>query len=270
MVIAAWSGSGGKRLAGRLFHLLLDLTDDPLGLLLIAVRHQPARALRHMPPHHQDAEAENGADAEADPPAEIDGKQVGIEQRDRGERADGGADPIGAVDIEIDTATQTRRDQLIDGRIDGRIFAADPRPGDEAKDDEAPQIPRERREQHADQIDTERDEEQPLSPEAVGEIAEKQRAGHRAGQIEGCDEADLGAGEMQRLRLLKHAADGAFQGDLETIEDPGHAERDDDHRVEAAPRQPVEPGRDERCDGRRRATTAVVAFLRALQFPIPL
>ena len=58
-------------LAGLLLHLGLDVGDDPVGLLLAAVDEEPARALREVAADEQDAEPEQGAHRERDPPADV-------------------------------------------------------------------------------------------------------------------------------------------------------------------------------------------------------
>ena len=114
-------------------------------------------------------------------------------------------------------------------------------------------IPGQRGRRGGDEIDRERDEEQLLAPEPVGQPAEEQRAEHRAGQIGAAGEPDVGVGELQRRALLQSAGEIApAERHLEAVEDPGDAERDDDERVEPAPGQPVEPRRDVGLDDRRR------------------
>ena len=60
-----------------------------------------------------------------------------VEQHQRAERAHRRADPEAAVDGEIGPAAHARRDQLLDGRIDRGVFAADAGAGDKAKEREA-------------------------------------------------------------------------------------------------------------------------------------
>ena len=81
--------------------------------------------------------ARRRADQEGEPPADFRIDHGGIEQHQRAERAHGGADPEAAVDDEIAPAAHARRDQLLDGGIDGGIFAADAGAGDEAEQREA-------------------------------------------------------------------------------------------------------------------------------------
>ena len=84
---------------------------------------------------------EHRADQERGAPAEVAAEHRGVEQHDRADRADRGADPEAAVDDEIGPAAVARRDQLLDGGIDGGVFAADAGAGDEAADNEGPEIP---------------------------------------------------------------------------------------------------------------------------------
>src|SRR5690242_12085356 len=49
---------------------------------------------------------------------------------------------------------------------------------------------------------------------------------------------------MQHRALLERTGDRAGDRDFESVKNPGDTERNDDQRVEARPRQPVEPGRN--------------------------
>ncbi len=63
--IALLSGTGSSWTPSR-SHALLDLVDDPLGLLLAAVGHQPARALGDGAAKVDDDQTGDRADEEAD------------------------------------------------------------------------------------------------------------------------------------------------------------------------------------------------------------
>ena len=208
------------------------------------MRHQPARRLRQPQPHEKDDEPEHRADQERQPPSQVGRQHVGIEQHDRARRTERGADPEAAVDDEVGPAAITRRHELLDGRIDGGVFPADAGAGEEAKQRETPQIPGQRGGRGGDEIDRKGDEEQPLASEPVGEPAEEQRAQHRASEIGAAGEPDIGVGELELRARLQRRRHGAGQRHLETVEDPGDAERDDHQRMEAAPRQPIEARRD--------------------------
>src|SRR5262249_60258420 len=152
-----------------------------------------------------------------------------------------GADPEGAVDDEIGPAAVARRYQLLDARIDGGVFAADAGAGEEAKQRKAREVPRQRGRRGGKEIDRERDEEQPLAPEPVGEPAEEQRAQYRAGEVRAARKADVGIGEFKLRALFERWRDGAGERHLETIENPGDAERVHHQRMKTSPAQPVEP-----------------------------
>ena len=231
-------------------HALLDVGDRRVGLPRKAVRDQPARALRHMPAHQEDAEAQHAAHGEGEAPADIGRKHVRVEEDERGAGACDRAHPEAAVDDDVDAAAIARRHQLVDGGIDGGIFPADAEAGDRAEEGKAPEAPRRRREQHADEIDDERDVKDETAAEAVGHPAEDQRADHGAGHIGGGGGADLSGREPQRERALQHGPDRADDGDLEAVEDPGDPERNDDEDMKPAPREPVEPGGNVGDDGR--------------------
>ena len=234
---------------------VLDVGDDRLRLGGAAMRHEPARTFRQPQSHEQDDEAEQGADEEGDAPAGI-GAEIGrIEQHHRAGGAHGGADPEAAVDDEIGPAAHARRDKLLDGRVDGRVFAADAGAGQHAEEAEAPDVPGESRGGGADQIDEQGDEEELLAAEPVGQPAEEKRAADGADQIGGAGEAEVDVAELQGRTLLERARERARQRHLEPVEDPGDAERDDEEVMEAPPGQPVEPRRNIRLDHRGRSFT---------------
>ena len=208
------------------------------------MRHQPARTFRQPQPHEEHDSREYRADQKRRAPAVFGIDHRRIEQHDRRDRAERRADPEPAVDHQVGPAAHPRRDQLLDGRIDRRVFAADAGAGDEAEQQKAPEIPRERRRGGRQQIDRQGDEEQFLAPEPVGKPAEEERAQHGAGEIRAARQADVRIAELQHRALLQRARDRAGERDLEPVENPGDAERDDHQRVKAAPRQPVEPRRN--------------------------
>ncbi len=169
-------------------HLVLDVGDRLLGGLGATVHHLPARALRQVAPHHQDDQAEHRSDEEADPPG--DGQAQRVEQDERAERAEDRAGPVGAVHRDVHPAPVAGRDQLVDGRVDGRVLTADAHSGDEPGRVEeqhpaGPVAQRQRGDAAADQVDAEGDHEQVAPPEPVGQPAEPERADHLAGQVHG-------------------------------------------------------------------------------------
>ena len=122
----------------------LDAIEHRRCLLDTAMGHQPARRFRQPQAHEEDDEAEHGPDQKRQAPSQIRRQQVGIEHHQRSRRAERGADPEAAVDDEIGPAAVARRHQLLNGRIDGGVLAADAGAGEEAKQREARQIPRQR------------------------------------------------------------------------------------------------------------------------------
>ena len=122
--------------AGGLLDLALDVVDQLVGLVELAVDEHPARALGHVPPYEQDPDAEHGAEAEREPPPDVGGEDVLVEQHDRERGARRGAEPERAVDQQVDGAADPRRDQLVDGGVDRRVLAADAGAGEEAADRE--------------------------------------------------------------------------------------------------------------------------------------
>jgi hypothetical protein len=83
------------RQVGLLLDLLLDLTNYPLGLVVFAVGHQPAGALRDVAPHQQDCYADYSRPY-----------------------------PVGAVFSEVGPAAHPGWDQLVYGRVDSRVLSS--------------------------------------------------------------------------------------------------------------------------------------------------
>ena len=183
----------------------LDCRDVALGFLLATVDREPARAFRNPHAHEQDNEAKHRADEERQPPADVDREIDRVEQHHRGKRADGRADPETAVDRKVCVAAITCRDQFLDRRIDRRIFAADAGAGQQAKEAEAPHVPRKRRRRGRGEIERERNEEEFFAAQAVGEPAEIQRAGDGADQVAARGQPDIGRAEMQNRAFLERA-----------------------------------------------------------------
>ena len=143
-----------------------------LGLLHAAVGHQPARALGEGARDDDHDDREHGAHQEREPPADVGGERVQEDQR--GERAEDRAGPVAAVDPDVDAAPVLRGHHLVDRGVDRRVLAADPHPRDEPRPvepgepDPAAVVDRERCEPGAEQVQEQRDDQQPLAPELVG------------------------------------------------------------------------------------------------------
>ena len=99
------------------------------------------------------------------------------------------------------------------------------------------------------EIERERDEEELLAAEPVGENAEENSAENGAGEIAAAGEPNVAVGEMQRRARLQRTGDRTRERHFQPVENPGDAERDDDERVETAPSQALEArgdvGRDD-------------------------
>jgi hypothetical protein len=94
----------------------------------VAVDEHPAGALGDVAPHQQDAEAEDGAEPEGEPPAQVGGEQLLVQQQQRQGGPERRPQPERAVDDRVDPAAEPGRDELVDGRVDGRVLAAEPAP----------------------------------------------------------------------------------------------------------------------------------------------
>jgi hypothetical protein len=90
----------------------------------------PAGTLGHVAAHQQDGDAEHRAEAEGEPPAQVRGEEVLVEQDHRQDRAAGGAQPERPVDDQIDPTADPGRDELVDGGVDGGVLAPDPDAGE--------------------------------------------------------------------------------------------------------------------------------------------
>ena len=98
-------------------------------------------------------------------------------------------------------------------------------------------------------VEAERDQEELLAAEAVGELAEEERADAGSGDVDGGSGADLRRRDRDPAARLRQArGDRADDRHLEAVEDPDRAEADHDEPVEPRPGQPVEASRDVRLD----------------------
>ena len=226
-----------------------DICDDRVRALRLAMDHQPARAFRNPEPHQEDDEAEGSARKKRKPPAELGIDHLRVEQDDAQHRADRGADPEAAVDDEVGPAAIARRHQLLDRRIDRRVFAADARARHKAAQREGGKIPGQRGRGGGDEVDRERHEEELLAADPIGEPAEEQGTEHGAREISAAGDADVGIAEAQRRAVLQRARERTGQRHLQSVEYPGDAEGSDDKRVKPAPAEPVETGGNIGFDG---------------------
>ncbi|MNH03441.1 hypothetical protein D3C79_627040 [compost metagenome] len=148
--------------------MALDGGDDAFGLFRLIVNHQPAWAFRYPQAHQQDQQTEYRADAETQPPAQFAAQHRRVEQNYCAHRTQRCTDPERAVDGQVDPAAIARRGEFLDGRIDGGVLTADAGPGEQAKQQKAPQVPGERRGSRCADVQHQRDEEQLAPPQAVG------------------------------------------------------------------------------------------------------
>ena len=142
---------------------------------------------------------------------------------------------------EIGPAAIARRHQFLDRRIDRGVFAADSGAGQKAKQRVARDAPRQRRRGGRREIERQRDEEQFLAPDPVGQPAEAERAEHGAGEIGAVGKPDIEIRKMQRRAFLQRAGQRARQRDFQPVQNPGDPERQHDAGVKAAPAQIIEP-----------------------------
>ena len=182
---------------------LFDSFDDVLAFLFPPVDREPARTFGHPHAHEEDGKTEDRAGQERKAPSPLRRDERRIEQHDRDHGAERRADPETAVDREIKLTAVARRDQLLNGRIDGGIFAADAAAGEEAKQEEGEAVPGEPGQRRRDEVDDDGDEEELFASEPIGQPAEKQRADNRAEKVGAAGQSNLGIGEMKRRAVFQ-------------------------------------------------------------------
>src|SRR5580704_288262 len=131
-------------MAGHRHNRSLDRPNGRLGFVYPAVRKEPARTLGNESAKINDRDADDRTDAETEAPSEPVRNDSGIQDHERRRRSHRSSQPETAIDDQIDTAAQTRRDQLIDRGVDGGILTADSGSRDETKDGEGREIPGDR------------------------------------------------------------------------------------------------------------------------------
>jgi hypothetical protein len=179
----------------------LDLPDDALALGHAAMRHQPARALGMNRRSQQDRETQHGADAERDAPARIRRQQSRIEQHHRAD-APPSAAPIQKLPLTRGRAAAVAgRHQLLDRRVDGRVFAADARAGEQAEQRERCETRPRTRSRGRQQVGPRVMLNRRLPPPPVREPPEHQRSDDGAEHVEARGQADLRVGEMRSTGL---------------------------------------------------------------------
>src|SRR5690606_34369973 len=109
----------GQLALGLSAHLVLDPVDDAFRLGFLPVDEQPAWTLRYMPAYQHDAQAQEAAQAEGQPPAEVGRQQILVEKQHGDQAAERRTDPVAAVDGQIRLPAVAGRNQLVDGRRTG-------------------------------------------------------------------------------------------------------------------------------------------------------
>jgi hypothetical protein len=232
---------------------MLDLGDRDLGLGLVPVHDLPARRLGKRLADVDDDQRQHRPGQVGDAPAESY-RQV-VQHQDGEQGAEEGTCPVGPVHRQVDVAAVLGRDHLVDRRVDRGVLAADSgagqHPGRVQEDEPVPALRRRGGEPAADQVDAEGDHEQLPPAELVRQPPEKQRADHLADQVPGRDVRHRARRHAERAGLGQVRADVAGDRDLEAVQYPGDAKRDNQVSVEPRPRKPVDPGWDQRPDDSR-------------------
>ncbi|KPW98549.1 hypothetical protein ALO75_200287 [Pseudomonas syringae pv. coryli] len=125
---------------------------------------QPARALWQPQSHQQNQQAQYRTDSETQAPAQLGADPQRIEQDNRANRTKRSAQPECAIDGQVNPPPVAGRGEFLNGRIDGRVLAADAHAGQKTEQHEAPDTERERRGGRCTDIQQQGDEEQLATP----------------------------------------------------------------------------------------------------------
>ena len=201
---SALTSRAGARRADR----SLDLRDDGLGLVDAAVEQEPPRALGDVMAQEEDRAAEHGAEERTRNASRSRAAEARVEKDEREPGAERDAEPVGAVDGEIDAP---RRRAGISSSIAELIAAySPPMP--------APVSARERGERQQsstrapwasvpNSVDRERDEEEAFAPERVGESPEDEARRRRPRRGTRVAVPPICVAETQRAGLCRDGAD---------------------------------------------------------------
>src|SRR5262249_23662702 len=94
--------------------LRLEVAHQFLSLLASTMRDEPSRTLGYESTQVKNHQADDRTDAEAQAPAQVDGKDPGVQYEPGRGRARQRAQPEAAVDHQIDAAAKACRNQLVD------------------------------------------------------------------------------------------------------------------------------------------------------------
>ena len=164
------------------------------------------------------------------------------------------AEPPASVDCQVGMSAPSGRNQLVDGRIDRRVFPADAGTGQKTKEHETPEIPREGRHDGRRQVQHQGKQEPLLPALAVGQVREHDGAEHGPGQIGRRGQSDFRSGEVEGGGERQHRTERGHDRDFETVQNPRDTEGRDDQPVPARPGKTVHAlwntGRNGRINGR--------------------
>src|SRR5665213_3697952 len=89
------------------------------------MREQPAWTFRNVPAYQEDDCCKDGAQEKAHAPSKLGAQYARVKQYQTQRSAQRRAQPKTAVNREIDTPTQPRRDELVYCEVDGGVFTPD-------------------------------------------------------------------------------------------------------------------------------------------------
>ena len=189
--------------------------------------------------------AERGADQKGEPPAKIRIEDGWIEQHDAS-RARPSAAPTQKLPLMTRSVQPRTRAGISSWMVELIAAYSPPIPAPVTKRNRAKlaKFQEARGGRGAKQVDGEGNEEQLFTAEPIGEPAKEDGAYYCSGEISTARKPDVGVGEVQHRTVFERAGKRARQRYLQSVENPGNAERRHHERMEAAPGQPVEPRRN--------------------------
>jgi bifunctional non-homologous end joining protein LigD len=227
----------------------LDPFDLSFGFLFPPMHEQPAGTLGQVLAHEENDDAEYGTGQECHPPR-VTCREIVLDQ-EGDDGAEEGTAPVGPVHCDVHSTAVLGRNELVDGRIDGGVLAADAHARHEAGDPE-PVDPtlgmagRQGGEKSSEEIDPQGDHEQVPAPPLVGETAEEEGTGYLAQEVHGADgKGDVTRRQVEGLRLADQRADVTGDDDFQAVQYPGHAERHHQLGMKARPPQSIQTGWNE-------------------------
>src|SRR4029077_1695189 len=134
--------------------------------------------------------------------------------------------------------------KIVDRRINCCVFPNDAMPGDHPQNRKAEELPRERTQKHAGQVDDQGNVEDKPPAMAIRDPAEDKGTDDRADDVEGRYCPEVGAGKMERFGALQGRTQRTHNSDFESVKNPGNSQTYDDQQMKPTPGQSIEAERN--------------------------